>query len=679
MKLSRLVGTLAAILILAIGATAPSDVFAKGNRDMTYVMVELNVGFAPEGALKDKRAVSEQRKKIHDAREHVIRHLDGFEYEVTAEFETIPYVGLAVSGDAAGALKRSKDVARVVVEERQYAHLTGTVPMVQADLAQTLGGVNGAGFSVAILDTGVNSAHPFLAGKVVAEACFTDFNCPNGANMQVGPGAAAPCTQSGCDHGTHVAGIAAGLNTNWLAGQPRRGTASGATIIAVQVFSADEISGEIYTMPHNYIKGLEWVYLLHQSPEFDVAAANMSLGGGHFLTPCDLEPAKVSVDALRAAGVATVASSGNDGYKNGMSAPACISTVVSVGSVNPTTDTVVASSNSAPFLDLLAPGGGVVSSDLSAIRYGQKFGTSMAAPHVAGAMAILRENDPAATVDFLQLSLMTNGVQVTDSQNNLTHPRLLVFPALAGPTTPGMPPAATTCNGLAATIIGTAGPDILVGTAGVDVILGLAGDDIIDAGAGDDVICAGDGQDTVIAGTGDDTVMGGAGNDTLWGGDDQDTLSGESGDDVIYGESDDDVLSGGFGNDTLWGGADDDRLNGDKGWDTLHGGDGSDSLSGGDGNDTLHGDDGVDRLRGNDGDDTLWGGAGNDNLSGNDGADALHGQTGDDTLNGGANNDWLLGENNNDTLTCGGGWDTADGGFGTDSAAGDCESIVAVP
>ncbi|MCH8310311.1 MAG: S8 family serine peptidase, partial [Chloroflexi bacterium] len=292
----------------------------------------------------------------------------------------------------------------------------------------------------------------------------------------------------------------------------------------------------------------------------------MSFGGGRFLSPCDLEPAKPVVDNLRATGVATVASSGNDGFKNSMGSPACISTVVSVGSVD-TSDNVAASSNSALFLDLLAPGVNVNSSVLGGI-YGTKGGTSMAAPHVAGAFAILRENDPTATVDFLQLSLMTNGVMVIDPQNNLAIPRLQVFPALAGTTTPGVPPTTTTCNGLAATIIGTSGPDILIGTSGPDVIVGLGGDD---------VICAGAGQDTVFAGTGDDIVFGGQGNDTLWGQDGSDSLNGESGDDVLYGQADDDRLRGGFGNDTLRGGSGDDRLHGNAGGDHLHGDNGDDT------------------------------------------------------------------------------------------------------
>ena len=53
------------------------------------------------------------------------------------------------------------------------------------------------------------------------------------------------------------------------------------------------------------------------------------------------------------------------------------------------------------------------------------------------------------------------------------------------------------CDGLAVTVIGTDGPDVMVGTVGPDVIVGLGGDDDIDPGRGDDVVCAGDGNDLV--------------------------------------------------------------------------------------------------------------------------------------------------------------------------------------
>lgn len=82
--------------------------------------------------------------------------------------------------------------------------------------------------------------------------------------------------------------------------------------------------------------------------------------------------------------------------------------------------------------------------------------------------------------------------------------------------------SAQMCNGMPATIMGTAGDDTIVGTAGDDVIDGLAGNDIISGGDGADTIC------------------GGAGDDDIYGGD---------GDDVLIGDDGDDVLSGGAGND----------------------------------------------------------------------------------------------------------------------------------
>jgi subtilisin-like proprotein convertase family protein len=75
--------------------------------------------------------------------------------------------------------------------------------------------------------------------------------------------------------------------------------------------------------------------------------------------------------------------------------------------------------------------------------------------------------------------------------------------------------AAPTCDGRAATIVGTSGPDTLIGTSSADVIVGLGGDDTIRAGAGDDVICAGDGFDLIEGGPGNDREFGERNNDVF--------------------------------------------------------------------------------------------------------------------------------------------------------------------
>ncbi len=77
--------------------------------------------------------------------------------------------------------------------------------------------------------------------------------------------------------------------------------------------------------------------------------------------------------------------------------------------------------------------------------------------------------------------------------------------------------AAQTCNGLAATIVGSENDDELVGTAGDDVIVGLGGSDRILGGEGNDTICGGDGDDDLYGEGGDDLLLGEAGNDVMAG------------------------------------------------------------------------------------------------------------------------------------------------------------------
>jgi predicted extracellular nuclease len=107
-----------------------------------------------------------------------------------------------------------------------------------------------------------------------------------------------------------------------------------------------------------------------------------------------------------------------------------------------------------------------------------------------------------------------------------------------------------TCNGLAATIIGTPGDDVIMGTNQSDVIVSFGGDDTIFGGNGEDVICSGFGDDVVDGGNGKDYVDAG------------------EGDDVIEGANGKDVILGGFGNDALDGGEGVDDLDGGDGIDT---------------------------------------------------------------------------------------------------------------
>lgn len=135
---------------------------------------------------------------------------------------------------------------------------------------------------------------------------------------------------------------------------------------------------------------------------------------------------------------------------------------------------------------------------------------------------------------------------------------IVVAPLLAvQPATAQTPP---TCDGLAATMVGTVGDDLLLGTDGQDVIVGLEGDDVIYGFAGRDVLCGGPGRDE---------LFGGRSSDTLHGGDQSDRLKGDAGNDHLFGDRGNDRLIGGNGNDELVGGNGRiDRLSGRGGIDT---------------------------------------------------------------------------------------------------------------
>jgi subtilisin len=408
------------------GRMIPDDVRARAARDgRVRVIVELK---------------PRQRHEILSAAARVEAKLRPADRRVLRRYRTVPYVALEVTPAGLAALENaSTDVARVMVDEILFPTLAQSVPLIQGDQAWATG-YDGTGTTIAIIDTGVDTSHPFLAGKVVAEACFSTTvsgrsvsTCPNGADQQIGAGAAAPCSHPDCLHGTHVAGIAAGNGTS--AGQPFSGVAPGADIVAIQAFSIVTDTAVCPTgtclgaFASDIIAGLEHAHGLASS--LNIAAVNMSLGSAStFVAPCDTQPYKPAIDNLRAIGVATVVAAGNGAMTDGLASPGCISSVVSVGSTDKS-NVVSWFSNVAPFLSLFAPGSAITSS-VPGGTYRSLNGTSMATPHVAGTWALLRQAAPSAGVGLILDTLRETGLPITDTRpgGTSTIPRVNIFSAL---------------------------------------------------------------------------------------------------------------------------------------------------------------------------------------------------------------------------------------------------------
>jgi subtilisin family serine protease len=420
---------------------APSEDFAKlaPSKDGTVrVIVGLQTAFTPDGALDDER-LKTQRAQIDGAREQLLRALTGTKHRVVNTFETIPSVALELDAEALAALEKSGLAASIEPDELSDPTLAQSTPIVESTEANSLGR-DGTGQTIAILDTGVDKAHSFLAGKVVSEACFSAADCPGGASSSTATGSGVPCTYAAgdCQHGTHVAGIAAGRGTSFS------GVAPGANLIAINVFSRfDSGCGNRPTpcarsFTSDQIKGLERVLALRSS--LRISSVNMSLGGGLFTSNCDSDSRKAAIDNLRSFGIATTISSGNDGSANAVSAPACISSAITVGNTTKT-DQVASLSNSSPLVELLAPGSSINSS-IPGGGFGTKSGTSMAAPHVAGAWAVLRQVGPTASVPTLLGHLQATGKPITDADNGISRPRIRVLTASTRLADTGLRPGA---------------------------------------------------------------------------------------------------------------------------------------------------------------------------------------------------------------------------------------------
>ena len=381
--------------------------------------------------------------QVAESQQRVLSALAAGEFSTTYRYRAVPALAGIATTTAIDKLAAHPEVIAVSLNREVHATLSQSVPQINADAVHALG-ITGAGIEVAILDSGIDTDHPDLADDLLSENCFLfDSTCIGGETTCSGPG----CAEDEHGHGSRVSGI---ITSGGIVASV--GVAPDAKIRAYKILNAagsGRLSSVLAALDH----------IITNYPGTKLVNMSLSDGLNHPPGSCDgiLPSVTVAIDTLRTGGTSIFAASGNDAYKDGMSYPACISSVISVGAVydagfgsviwtdctDATTalNQVVCSSNADASLDLLAPGCLITTTALGG-GTSSSCGTSFAAPHSVGVAALMLDNNLTLTPDEIEACLEVSGMPISDAANGITTPRVDALAALTcvAPTpTPCLP------------------------------------------------------------------------------------------------------------------------------------------------------------------------------------------------------------------------------------------------
>ncbi|MFF0400121.1 S8 family serine peptidase [Streptomyces sp. NPDC005248] len=327
----------------------------------------------PDGARKTLTLSSIQGAAI--SAEHA--RVTGFWSSLTGTAQAPAGARPAATAQPSGRL--TGGIAKVWLDGKAKATLSDTTAQIGAPEVWESGDT-GQGVDVAVLDTGIDAAHPDFAGRIAASESFV-------------PGQEVTDRHG---HGTHVASTVAG--TGAASGGKEKGVAPGASLHIGKVLDNDGSGQDSWILA-----GMEWA-----ARDQHAKIVSMSLGGG----PTDgTDPLSQAVNRLSAeTGALFVIAAGNSGPEAySVSAPGAADAALTVGAVNGPgkgVDQLAEFSSRGPRVgdnavkpDLTAPGVDILAarsqySGEGEGAYTTMSGTSMATPHVAGAAALLAAKHP---------------------------------------------------------------------------------------------------------------------------------------------------------------------------------------------------------------------------------------------------------------------------------------------
>nr|MBI4157169.1 S8 family serine peptidase [Candidatus Woesearchaeota archaeon] len=331
--------------------------------------------------------------------ENKIDRINSEDLIIQGNFSSIDGFYGEATKDGIEKLKDDDNVERIDYDMPVKAFLQDSINIVNAKKThETLiknSNITGKGNTVCIIDTGIDDKHPDLKDKVLDGYNFVKDN----NNFKDDNG-----------HGTHVAGIVA-------ANGILKGIAKEASLIAIKSLDENGV-GSISSI----ISSIEWCNL--NSNKYNITAITLSLGTAELYDEyCDdsfLSLAAAVNNAIMK-NISVVAATGNNGDSNFIASPACIKNITAVAATDKS-NKIAGYSNRNKLVKLLATGDNINSTYTDKDQYEIISGTSMAAPHVAGAVALLQQyqdldSNMKETPEEIVNALVKSGSKISENGN----------------------------------------------------------------------------------------------------------------------------------------------------------------------------------------------------------------------------------------------------------------------
>ncbi|MEK6893485.1 MAG: S8 family serine peptidase [Nanoarchaeota archaeon] len=400
-----------------------SDVYSKIQEE-SKIKVFIKIKSPPISLLSSAKTIAEKKKLVKER----IANLVGKD-NVKHQFKE--GVSAFITESDLKELEKDSNVEKISLVGTKQLFLQQSTSIINATLTwpKQLSGINltGAGQTICIIDSGINYSHSSFGG------CYGNNNLSSSCKVLGGIDYCADntdCTTSDDDpmdvngHGTHVAGIAA-------ANGSITGVAPEAKIIIIKATNASGILQD-----DDVRAGIDWC--IQNSSIFNISVISMSFGGGLYNSYCDNQDdysdITGAINAAVAKNISVVIATGNDNNYTSISSPACIrnATRVSATAKSDVIDTNYANRNS--IVLLLAPGTDITSTCISGSSC-SKTGTSMATPHVSGAIALVNQflqlTNQVKTPRQIEIILNNTGKRISDNGNsNLNFSRINIYNAI---------------------------------------------------------------------------------------------------------------------------------------------------------------------------------------------------------------------------------------------------------